>query len=140
MTARRSREDVKAGDELPPLAVTPTNVSIFLFGVAFWTPHRVHYDKEWARSEGYDDVLVTGPLMSGYLVRMLTAWSGDTAAVKRLSLRNHAPAFAGEEIIVRGTVASVVSNDGTGEAVIAVSIVKNGATEVVSGEAVVRLA
>ena len=140
MTVLRSREEVKAGDELPALAVTPTNVSIFLFGVAFWTPHRVHYDKEWARSEGYDDVLVTGPLMSGYLVRMLTAWSGDAAAVKRLALRNHAPAFAGEELVVRGTVASVVSKNPGGEAVIAVSIVKSGGTEVVSGEAVVRLA
>ena len=140
MTALRSRGDVKVGDELPPLTVTPTNVSIFLFGVAFWTPHRVHYDKEWARSEGYDDVLVTGPLMTGYLVWMLTAWSGDALAVKRIALRNHAPAFAGDELTVRGAISSVVSNDSGGEAVIAVSIVKNGADEVVSGEAAVTLA
>ena len=140
MTALRPLETVNVGDELPPLTVTPTNVSIFLFGVAFWTPHRVHYDKEWARSEGYDDVLVTGPLMTGYLVRMLTAWSGDAMAVKRIALRNHAPAFAGDELTVRGAVSSVVSNDSGGEAVIAVSIVKNGADEVVSGDAAVALA
>ena len=137
MTALRSHSDVKVGDELSPLTVTPTNVSIFLFGVAFWTPHRVHYDREWARSEGYDDVLVTGPLMTGYLVRMLTAWSGDAASVKRLALRNHAPAFAGDELTVRGAVASVTPD---GEAVIAVSIVKDGTAEVVSGEAAVGLA
>ena len=71
---------------------------------------------------------------------MLTAWSGDTAAVKRLSLRNHAPAFAGAEIIVRGTVASVVSNDGTCEADHSGVYREERATEVVSGEAVVRLA
>ena len=140
MTALRSLDTVKVGDELPPLTVTPTNVSVFLFGVAYWTPHRVHYDKEWARSEGYDDVLVTGPLMTGYLVRMLTAWSGDPAAVKRIALRNHAPAFAGDELTVRGTVTSVSSRDAGGEAVIAVSIVKHGDTEVVSGEAAVALA
>ena len=140
MTALRSRDGVKVGDELPPLTVTPTNVSIFLFGVAFWTPHRVHYDKEWARSEGYDDVLVTGPLMTGYLVRMLTAWSGDAGAVKRLALRNHAPAFAGDELTIRGVVSSVVSNGAACEAVIAVSIVKDGTIEVVSGEAAVGLA
>ena len=140
MTALRPLATVNVGDELLPLTVTPTNVSIFLFGVAFWTPHRVHYDKEWARSEGYDDVLVTGPLMTGYLVRMLTAWSGDAMAVKRIALRNHAPAFAGDELTVRGAVSSVVSNDSGGEAVIAVSIVKNGADEVVSGDAAVALA
>ncbi len=140
MTALRSLDTVKVGDELPPLTVTPTNVSVFLFGVAYWTPHRVHYDKEWARSEGYDDVLVTGPLMTGYLVRMLTAWSGDPAAVKRIALRNHAPAFAGDELTVRGTVTSVSSRDAGGEAVIAVSIVKHGDAEVVSGEAAVALA
>ncbi len=140
MTALRSLDTVKVGDELPALTVTPTNVSVFLFGVAYWTPHRVHYDKEWARSEGYDDVLVTGPLMTGYLVRMLTAWSGDPAAVKRIALRNHAPAFAGDELTVRGAVTSVSSRDAGGEAVIAVSIVKQGDAEVVSGEAAVALA
>ncbi len=140
MTPLRSLNTVNVGDELPPLTVTPTNVSVFLFGVAFWTPHRVHYDKEWARSEGYDDVLVTGPLMTGYLVRMLAAWSGDPAAVKRIALRNHAPAFAGDELTVRGAVTSVSSRDPGGEAFIAVSIVKNGADEVVSGEAAVALA
>ena len=71
---------------------------------------------------------------------MLTAWSGDPAAVKRIALRNHAPAFAGDELTVRGAVSSVVSNGSGGEAVIAVSIVKNGAGEVVSGEAAVALA
>jgi len=140
MTPLRSLDTVNVGDELPPLTVTPTNVSVFLFGVAYWTPHRVHYDKEWARSEGYDDVLVTGPLMTGYLVRMLTAWSGDAMAVKRIALRNHAPAFAGDELTVRGTVASLVSNDSGATAVIAVSIVKHGDAEVVSGEAAVALA
>lgn len=139
MTALRSLDTVNVGDELPPLTVTPTNVSVFLFGVAFWTPHRVHYDKEWARSEGYDDVLVTGPLMTGYLVRMLTAWSGDPAAVKRIALRNHAPAFAGDELTVRGAVTSVSSRDAGAEAVIAVSIVKQADAEVVSGEAAVAL-
>lgn len=139
MTALRSLDTVNVGDELPPFTVTPTNVSVFLFGVAYWTPHRVHYDKEWARSEGYDDVLVTGPLMTGYLVRMLTAWSGDPAAVRRITLRNHAPAFAGDELTVRGAVSSVVSNGSGGEAVIAVSIVKQGDAEVVSGEAAVAL-
>ena len=137
MMKLRSHTTVNVGDELPPLTVTPTNVSIFLFGVAYWTPHRVHYDKEWARSEGYDDVLVTGPLMSGYLVRMLTAWSGDDRSLKQLSTRYHALAFAGEELVVRGTV---TAKDAIGSVTVRVSIAKGGSTDVVSGEAVIQLA
>ena len=78
--------------------------------------------------------------MSGYLVPYAHGLVWRRGGGEASLLRNHAPAFAGEELVVCGTVASVVSNDGTGEAVIAVSIVKNGAAEVVSGEAVVRLA
>jgi hydroxyacyl-ACP dehydratase HTD2-like protein with hotdog domain len=41
---------------------------MFLFGVAYWTSHRIHYDPEWARAEGFGDLLVTANLLSAYSV------------------------------------------------------------------------
>ncbi|MDT7773487.1 MAG: hypothetical protein QOC67_2411 [Pseudonocardiales bacterium] len=47
---------------------------MFLFGVAYWTSHRIHYDPEWARAEGFGDLLVTANLLSAYSVEGVAGW------------------------------------------------------------------
>ena len=96
--------DVRTGEALPPLARRATNVSVFLFGVAYWAPHRIHYDRDHARSEGYEDVLVTAPLMNAYAVRALTEWAGDPGCLRRFAARNLAPAYAGDTLTVTASV------------------------------------
>ena len=123
MTKLRAASDVSLGDEIPSLTFMPTNVSIFLFGVAYWAPHRVHYDKEWAQSEGYDNVLVTAPLITSYLVRMLTDWGGDGT-------------FAGDKLEMRG---EVTAKHSSGRLRVALSVMKNGKEKIVSGEAILEL-
>ena len=50
-------EDVQMGDEMPELTVTVDETQLFFFSAATYNGHRIHYDKEWARTvEGYDDV------------------------------------------------------------------------------------
>ena len=62
-------EDVETGDAIPALTVTVDETQMFFFSAATYNGHRIHYDKEWARdSEGYDDVLVQGPLQAALLV------------------------------------------------------------------------
>ena len=111
-------------------------VSIFLFGVAYWAPHRVHYDKEWAQSEGYDNVLVTAPLITSYLVRMLTDWGGDGTSLKQITTRNLLPAYAGDKLEMRG---EVTAKHSSGRLRVALSVMKNGKEEIVSGEAILEL-
>ena len=62
---------MSVGDSLGSCERTATRVGMFLFGVAHWTAHRIHYDTEWARREGYPDVLVPGPLMSAWQVELV---------------------------------------------------------------------
>ncbi len=132
----RAASDVSLGDEIPSRTFLPTNVSIFLFGVAYWAPHRVHYDREWARSEGYDNVLVTAPLITGYIVRMLTDWAGTETSLKQITTRNLLPAFAGDKLEVRG---KVTAKDSSGRLKVVLSVMKNGEEEIVSGEATLQL-
>ncbi len=50
---------------------------MFFFSAATYNGHRIHYDKDWARDvEGYDNVLVQGPLQAALLSRSLTDWIG----------------------------------------------------------------
>jgi hypothetical protein len=36
--------EVAPGDALPVLHRTATRLTLFLFGVAYWTSNRIHYD------------------------------------------------------------------------------------------------
>jgi hydroxyacyl-ACP dehydratase HTD2-like protein with hotdog domain len=99
--------DVRLGEELPSESHVVTRVTLFLFGIAYFTPHRIHYDVEYARGEGFDDVLVTANLLSAYSADLLARWAGDAAAVRSLEERNVAPATAGDALVVGGRVSDL---------------------------------
>src|ERR1700759_5730688 len=90
-------EDVQTGDSLPKLAVTVDERQLFFFSAATYNAHRIHYDKDWARNvEGYDDVIVQGPLQAAVLARAITDWMGGGGRLVEDYGQNRASAFAGE--------------------------------------------
>lgn len=98
-------EDVQLGDALPALTVTPDERQLFFFSAATYNGHRIHYDKDWARSvEGYDNVLVQGPLQAALLARAVTDWIGGRGRLVEYSVQNRAVAFAGEQLSFGATV------------------------------------
>jgi hydroxyacyl-ACP dehydratase HTD2-like protein with hotdog domain len=131
--------EVAPGDALPVLHRTATRLTLFLFGVAYWTSHRIHYDLEAARAEGFDDVLVTANLLSAYNVELLTRWTGDPYCLLTLEERNVAPAFAGEPLTVTGRVLEVGAPDGARTARCSLLITKHHGIAVLSGTATVLL-
>ena len=67
--------------------------------------HRIHYDKQWARDvEGYDDVLVQGPLQAALLSRALTDWIGGDGRLVAFSVQNRAIAHPGQALTFGGVV------------------------------------
>lgn len=108
-------EDVEPGDTLPTLTVTVDETQMFFFSAATYNGHRIHYDKEWARDvEGYDDVLVQGPLQAALLARAITDWVGGAGRLVAYSVQNRAVAFPGQELSFGGTVAAKRLENGTG--------------------------
>jgi hydroxyacyl-ACP dehydratase HTD2-like protein with hotdog domain len=88
--------DLEIGEALPSQERRPTNVSVFLYAAALWTPHRIHYDRDHAQSEGNRDILVHGPLLASYLIQSVTDWLGPAGRVTRFDYRNLGPAYPGE--------------------------------------------
>jgi len=77
MTGQVYLDDVEPGYAIPVLAVTVTETQMFFFSAATYNGHRIHYDKDFARDvEGYDDVLVQGPLQAALLARRSTRRRG----------------------------------------------------------------
>jgi hydroxyacyl-ACP dehydratase HTD2-like protein with hotdog domain len=98
-------EDVQPGDELPTLTVIVDETQMFFFSAATYNGHRIHYDKQWARDvEGYDDVLVQGPLQSALLARALTDWIGGRGRLVEYSVQNRAVAHPGQPLSFGGVV------------------------------------
>ena len=108
MSSQLYSEDVTVGDTLPPLPVTVDETQMFFFSAATYNGHRIHYDKDWAReTEGYDDVLVQGPLQAALLARAVTDWIGPAGRLVTYSAQNRAVAFPGQELVFGGTVTAV---------------------------------
>jgi hydroxyacyl-ACP dehydratase HTD2-like protein with hotdog domain len=98
-------EDVHRGDTLPALTVSADERQLFFFSAATYNGHRIHYDKDWARrDEGYDDVIVQGPLQAALLARAVTDWIGGRGRLVEYAVQNRAIALAGEQLTFDGSV------------------------------------
>ncbi len=98
-------EDVGVGDSIPALAVSVDETQLFFFSAATYNGHRIHYDKEWARTvEGYDDVLVHGPLQAALLARAIGDWIGGRGRLVSFSVQNRAVAYPGQRLSFGGEV------------------------------------
>ena len=117
----------------PALTLTADEALLFRFSALTYNAHRIHYDHNWVREEGYSDLIVHGPLqalMMGELVRRL----GDGLVGKQFAYRLVSPmigpqtftVLAGEDGVnasaevrdVHGTVTAVSTicpNDPTQE-------------------------
>ncbi|WP_137149525.1 MaoC/PaaZ C-terminal domain-containing protein [Mycolicibacterium sp. CR10] len=115
MTAQLYYDDVDVGNEIPVLVVTVDQTQMFFFSAATYNGHRIHYDKDWATTvEGYDDVLVQGPLQSALLSRALTDWIGGRGRLVRYAVQNRAVAYPGEELTFGGVVTAKRVDGGVG--------------------------
>jgi acyl dehydratase len=99
----------EAARPVPPLIaerrVRPREVDLFMFSAATWLTHRIHFDRDYARTEGFDDLVVHGPLQGAYLAQLLweaaAAQGGELAS---LSYRHHRPAYCAEWLTVTATL------------------------------------
>ncbi len=98
-------DDIGVGDAIPTLTVTVDETQLFFFSAATYNGHRIHYDKEWARTvEGYDDVLVQGPLQAALLARAIGDWIGGRGRLVSFSVQNRAVAYPGQLLSFGGEV------------------------------------
>ena len=107
MSGQRFAEDVKPGDVLPPLVKNASRAQLFLFSAATNNPHRIHYDRDYARREGHDDILVHGPLQGAWLHQLVRDWAGPRGRVLALAFQNRGRAFPGRDLSFRGRVTAV---------------------------------
>lgn len=95
------------GQPVPPVELRPDEVRLLRFGAVTRNAHRIHYDAEFARSEGLEAPVVMAQLHGCLFFRAAAEWAGDPDAVRALGWQNRAPAHAGDLLVVSGVVREV---------------------------------
>lgn len=102
---------IAVGSKIEPVEHTPTTIGLFRFSAATWNAHRIHFDTEYARSEGYPDVLVQSHLHGCFLLDAARAWAGPDAELRSFRWENRGIAVPGDTLTISGDVsASTVAN------------------------------
>jgi 3-methylfumaryl-CoA hydratase len=129
MQAGTLQGDPKPAPREPALTLTADEVLLFRFSALTYNAHRIHYDHNWARQEGYSDLVVHGPLqalMMGELIRR----SGDGLIGRQFAYRLVSPMIGPQTFTVcageDGVNASVEVRDvyGTVTAVSTVGLIE----------------
>lgn len=93
-------------------------VTLFRFSALTFNGHRIHYDRRYARSEGYPELVVHGPLLALSLLQAGLRWAGEGAGTRagpregavRFVYRALQPVFCGEAVDLCGR-----ASDGSSE-------------------------
>lgn len=109
-TEQLTFDRIVEGAELPTLTRRPSHVQLFRYSAVTWNAHRIHYDVEYARREGYPDVLVQAHLHGAFLIEMLMAWMGPQGRLLRFGWQNRAAAVPGDELTCSGRVTRTYSD------------------------------
>jgi len=103
-------DEVRPGDELPPLAVPITATSIVAGAIASRDFQDVHHDRELARARGSRDIFMNILTTNGYVGRFVTDWAGPDARLRCIDIRLGAPNYPGDEMRMSGRVESVAGS------------------------------
>jgi acyl dehydratase len=97
--------ELKRGEHLPELRVTPDSGLTKRYAEASGDPNPIHTDPEFAKSVGLPGVILHGLYTMAQVARAHSALAGgDPRALKRLAVQFRGMGFPEQEIVVTATV------------------------------------
>ena len=137
--ARVYAEDVKVGDELPPLVKGPLQqIQLTRYAGASGDFNPIHQDHEFAKAAGMGDVFAHGMLSMGFVAQAVTDWAG-AAAVRKIGVRFAAIVRLKDTVTCRGRVVATSEKDGAHLVDLEIWAENQRGEKVVTGKATVAL-
>jgi acyl dehydratase len=132
-------DDVKVGDELPPLVKGPIQqIQLTRYAGASGDFNPIHQDDEFAKAAGMGGVFAHGMLSMGFVGQLVTDWAGP-AAVRKLGVRFAAIVRLKDVVTCRGRVLAKSSKDAVNLVDLEVWAENQKGEKVVTGKATVTL-
>jgi hydroxyacyl-ACP dehydratase HTD2-like protein with hotdog domain len=120
--------------------VLPTEVDLFMFSASTWLTHRIHFDRDYARSEGFEDIVVHGPFQGAYLSQLLSQYAKSNGGrLFQLHYRNVQPAYCSELLELSAYFKSAMFVDSEQEIAVDLEITNPERQKVAVGNAILRL-
>ncbi len=132
-------DDVKEGQDIPTLEKTPTNRTLVQWAGASGDFFELHYDKEFAKTMGYPNVLVHGRLEAAYLTQLLTDWAGEKGVVKKMSVQYRGNAFPGQKLLIKGKVTKKYQKDNENIVELEIFVENPEGQKITPGSAIIAL-
>jgi len=107
VSPRRDPGQVSAGDKLDQVFEPIERLDLVKYAGASGDFNVIHWSDDAARSVGLPGVIAHGMYSMGLAARMVAAWAGDPAALKRLKVRFSAMIQPGQTLTAGGEVAEV---------------------------------
>ena len=119
--------DLKAGDSIPELKVTPDKYLPHRYAGASGDFNPIHIDPEFARAVGLPHNILHGLWMMAQVARGNAQLAdGDPRALKRLSVQFRGMGFPEQELVVSGTV-----KEADGDRVVVDTVAAQGENQVI---------
>ena len=136
MTKTLRFADVRVGQELPAFKVSVTITSVMATALATRDYQPVHHDVEKVKSLGNVTVFTNTHTTAAYLEKLVMRWAGPDAFLRSLKLRLGVPNYAGDEMLLKGTVSET---DPATHRVTVAAVGSNSRGDHVTAELVVEL-
>ncbi|MFZ2177858.1 MAG: MaoC/PaaZ C-terminal domain-containing protein [Rhodococcus sp. (in: high G+C Gram-positive bacteria)] len=128
------------GTEIPPVHVRVEAEPMKVFTLITEDPNPIHWDPDAVRAAGLgEQVINQGGLNVGYVLNAVTAWTGSRSSILGTRVRFLGNAFAGDDLVAGGEVASVDECTTPPIATLNVWLRRTDGAELVSGTVSVRL-
>lgn len=129
----RTAVDCAKGDALPSLTVQVTRADLVRYAGASGDLNPIHWSDRVAAVAGLPGVIAHGMLSMALAGRVLTAWTGDPAAIRSYGTRFTRPVVVPDDdtgaiVELSGTVAEVREQDGERIAVVDLKATFEGKT------------
>jgi acyl dehydratase len=132
-------DDVKVGDELPPLVKGPIQqIQLTRYAGASGDFNPIHQDEEFAKAAGMGGVFAHGMLSMGFVAQAVTDWAG-TGRVRKIGVRFAALVRLKDIVTCRGRVLATSQKDGVGMVELEIWADNQKGEKVVTGKASVAL-
>jgi acyl dehydratase len=132
-------EDVKVGDELPPLVKGPIEqIQLTRYAGASGDFNPIHQDDEFAKAAGMGGVFAHGMLSMGFVAQAVTDWAG-AGSVRKIGVRFAALVRLKDTVTCRGRVLATSAKNGVNVIELDVWAENGKGEKVVTGKATVAL-
>lgn len=97
-------EDVNEGDSIPELAKNCSTQQLVVWAGASGDFYQIHYDLNFAKNTGLDNIIVHGALKNAFLGQLLHDWVAPEGIVKEFGCQYRGMDYPDQDITCKGVV------------------------------------